>query len=67
MDPVVVITLIGIAVLGPVFTLLWWKMADKWADAEHRRFKPKHSETPPPQRQVIRGFPKPEPPGQPRG
>lgn len=29
------------AVLGVPFTLWWWKIADRWADAEHKRFKPK--------------------------
>ena len=28
-------------VLGVPFTLLWWRDMDKWADAEHRKFKPK--------------------------
>lgn len=32
---VVVILLVG----GVVFTLAWWKIADRWADAEHKRFK----------------------------
>lgn len=27
--------------LGVPFTLWWWREADKWADAEHKRFKPK--------------------------
>lgn len=27
--------------LGVPFTLWWWKIADKWADAEHKRFKDK--------------------------
>ncbi|MBS0190112.1 MAG: hypothetical protein U0573_01160 [Phycisphaerales bacterium] len=30
-----------IAVLGVPFTLWWWKLGDAWADAEHKRFKPK--------------------------
>ncbi|MFZ2874130.1 MAG: hypothetical protein WAZ94_06575 [Phycisphaerales bacterium] len=25
--------------VGIPFTLWWWKQADKWADAEHKRFK----------------------------
>lgn len=25
-------------VLGVPGTLIWWKLADKWADAEHKRF-----------------------------
>jgi hypothetical protein len=28
-------------VLGVPFTLLWWRDMDKWADAEHRKFKPR--------------------------
>lgn len=31
----------GILLIGPPFTLWWWKVGDKWADAEHKRFKPK--------------------------
>lgn len=27
-----------VVVVGVPFTLWWWKQADKWADAEHRRF-----------------------------
>ena len=27
--------------VGAAFVLLWWKQADKWADAEHKRFKTK--------------------------
>ena len=30
-----------IAVLGVPFTLWWWKLGHAWADAEHKRFKPK--------------------------
>ncbi len=30
-----------ILLLGVPFTLWWWKLADKWADAEHRRFRDK--------------------------
>jgi hypothetical protein len=35
------ILMIATVVVGVPFTLWWWKMADKWADAEHRRFKPR--------------------------
>lgn len=35
------IVIVGIAVIAPPFTLLWWRQADKWADAEHKRFKVK--------------------------
>ena len=31
---VVAIVLVG----ALVFTLLWWKIGDRWADAEHKRF-----------------------------
>jgi hypothetical protein len=31
-------------VLGVPFTLWWWKEADRWASAEHRKFKPKPKE-----------------------
>lgn len=27
--------------LGTPFVLIWWKVADRWADEEHKRFKPK--------------------------
>lgn len=27
--------------IGVPFTLWWWRLADKWADAEHKRFKVK--------------------------
>jgi hypothetical protein len=40
-----------VVVLGVPFTLWWWRDADKWADAEHRRFKPKP--TPPEERIVV--------------
>lgn len=33
------IIMIGTAILGPLFVLWWWKFADNWADAEHKRFK----------------------------
>jgi hypothetical protein len=33
--------IIAVLVLGTPFTLWWWKQADKWYDAEHKRFKPK--------------------------
>lgn len=35
------ISLIAIAVLGVPFILIWWRDMDRWADAEHKRFKPK--------------------------
>jgi len=27
-----------VVVVGIPFTLWWWKLADRWADAEHKRF-----------------------------
>jgi len=35
------------AVLGVPATLAWWKVADKWADAEHKRFPTKPSASKP--------------------
>jgi hypothetical protein len=26
-------------ILGVPFVLLWWRLADQWADSEHKRFK----------------------------
>jgi hypothetical protein len=34
-------TIIAIAVLGVPFILFWWRDMDRWADAEHKRFKPR--------------------------
>lgn len=53
MDYALVIVLVLIFAVGIPFTLWWWKMADRWADAEHKRFKPKTSGTPV-ERVVIR-------------
>lgn len=30
-----------VVVIGIPFTLWWWKLADRWADSEHKRFKDK--------------------------
>lgn len=38
--------------IGIPFTLWWWKQADKWADAEHKRFKPPEDTR---ERIVVRG------------
>lgn len=46
------IIMIATAILGPIFVLWWWKFADNWADAEHKRFKPKADQ--PAERVVIR-------------
>jgi hypothetical protein len=55
------IILIVIAVLGPAFTFWWWKLADQWADAEHRRFKPKAPD-PEETRVIVTGFDQPRDP-----
>lgn len=39
---VIIVILVG----AVVFTLAWWKIADKWADAEHRRFGPSGGSAP---------------------
>jgi len=36
-------------VIGIPFTLWWWKVADRWADSEKRRFK----ETPDTRERVV--------------
>jgi len=33
-----------VVVIGIPFTLWWWKQADRWADAEHKRFRVKPDE-----------------------
>lgn len=49
------VTTVVIAVLGVPFILLWWKIADQWADEEHRRLgRAKPPEGPAPR--VVRGF-----------
>ena len=34
-----IIWAIVVLVLGIPFVLVWWKLADRWADDEHKRFK----------------------------
>ncbi|MBX3388338.1 MAG: hypothetical protein KF691_02655 [Phycisphaeraceae bacterium] len=46
------VIMIGTAILGPLFVLWWWKFADNWADAEHKRFKGKTNG--PTERVVVR-------------
>lgn len=41
-----------VLVLGIPFTLWWWKQADKWYDAEHKRFKAKEDTR---ERVVVKG------------
>lgn len=38
-------------VLGIPFLLWWWKLADMWVSADHKRFHPKRDDTP---RVVVR-------------
>jgi len=33
----------AVLVLGVPFVLVWWRIADRWADDEHKRFKAKHT------------------------
>lgn len=42
--PMIVIMVLVVFV-GVPFTLWWWKLADKWMDAEHKRFKPPPEDT----------------------
>jgi 4-hydroxybenzoate polyprenyltransferase len=52
-----VLSVIGIVFIGAVvFTLIWWRLADRWADDEHKRFKSKGG---PAERVIVQGFKKP--------
>ena len=46
-DWFMVVVLLCVGPVGIAFVLLWWKQADKWADAEHKRFKSKDESTAP--------------------
>lgn len=37
-----------VLVLGVPFVLVWWRLADNWADDEHKRFKDTQDEGPEP-------------------
>ncbi len=39
----------GVIVVGIPFMLIWWKIADTWADSEHKRFKSREHKGPEPQ------------------
>ncbi len=39
-------------VAGSVFVLIWWRLADRWAEDEHKRFKPREDAGPAPK--VVR-------------
>ena len=46
-----------ITVGAVVFTLVWWRIADKWADAEHKRFGTPKDQSP--QDRIVIKMPKP--------
>ena len=43
-----IIIAVLVLVFGVPFLLLWWKIADSWADSEHKRFKPHQPQGPAP-------------------
>lgn len=49
-----IVVIIGILVIGTPFTLWWWKQADRWADSEHKRFKPDPRKADPRPKVVIK-------------
>lgn len=53
MDPLVILGLIVIVGAVPA-TLWWWKIADRWADAEHKRFAPRARKDPAAGARVVR-------------
>ncbi len=54
----IIVTVVVVLVGGVVFTLLWWRIADRWADAEHKRFRPRSSRSREPiETIVVRGGP----------
>ncbi|MFI4898382.1 MAG: hypothetical protein ACIARR_11210 [Phycisphaerales bacterium JB059] len=51
-----------ILALGAGFgTLIWWKVGDQWADAEHKKFGPRSNQTRAEAPRVIHGFDDDEP------
>lgn len=46
--------------LGVPFILLWWRDMDKWANDEHKRFKPSKPELP--ARTLVVAWPSPQQP-----
>ena len=36
-----IVSMVAVVVIGVPFVIWWWKLADRWADAESRRFKNK--------------------------
>lgn len=54
MDPLIILGVVIIIGAVPA-TLWWWRIADRWADSEHKRFKPKEEPSDPnPGAAVIR-------------
>ncbi len=42
MNTIIAATLIAVVALSIPFLLVWWRIADRWAESErHRRFKPR--------------------------
>jgi hypothetical protein len=44
--PIVIGVVLFIAVAGSLVALWWWKIADRWAADEHKRFKTRPREGP---------------------
>ncbi len=45
-----------LAVGAGLGTLIWWRVGDQWADAEHKKFAPKRDRMHGADPTVIRGF-----------
>ncbi len=60
LNTVMWISLAACALLGVPFILIWWREMDKWADDEHKRFKPKTKNEP--ERIVLLSSSKPQTP-----
>ena len=41
MSTLAIVIMVLVVVIGVPFTLWWWKIADRWASDEHKRFKPR--------------------------
>lgn len=59
LSPLVWVIMALIIIIGIPFTLWWWKVADQWADSEHKRFKPKTDDR---ERVTIKNPPPPSDP-----
>lgn len=47
------ITLIIVGILSVPTVLIWWRIADNWSAAEHKRFKPKEAPPKPDNAEII--------------